>query len=60
MKKYSQKSVFKELTETGPVWQNNPYLKTLRWQKDGMAFEMIYMGMELTKTDLLTIAGSMK
>lgn len=49
-----------ELTENGPVWQNNPYLKTLRWQEDGMAFEMIFMGMELTQTDLLAIAESMK
>lgn len=49
-----------ELTDAGPVWRNDPYLKTLRWQEEGMAFEMIFMGMELSKADLLVIAESMK
>lgn len=49
-----------ELTDAGPVWHNDPYLKTLRWQEDGMAFEMIFMGMELSKADLLAIAESLK
>ena len=49
-----------ELTDNGPVWRDDPYLKTLRWQKDGMAFELIYMGMELEKEALVAIAASMK
>ena len=49
-----------ELTDNGPVWRDDPYLKTLRWQKDGMAFELIYMGTELEKEALVAIAASMK
>jgi hypothetical protein len=49
-----------ELTDTGPVWRDNPYLKTLRWQKSGMAYELVYMGNELGKDDLVAIAESMK
>jgi hypothetical protein len=49
-----------ELTDNGPVWRDDPYLKTLRWQKDGMAYELIYMGMDLGKDNLVTIAESMK
>lgn len=47
-----------ELTDNGPVWRNDPYLKTLRWQKDGMAFELIYMGTELEKNALIALAES--
>jgi hypothetical protein len=49
-----------ELTNTGPVWRDDPYLKTIRWQKDGMAYELIYMGMDLDKDQLVAIAESMK
>jgi hypothetical protein len=49
-----------ELTDNGPVWRDDPYLKTLRWQKDGMAYELIYMGMDLGKDNLVTIAESLK
>ena len=49
-----------ELTDTGPVWHDDPYLKTLRWQNDGMAFELIFMGTELGKDDLVAIAKGMK
>jgi hypothetical protein len=49
-----------ELTDNGPVWRDDPYLKTLRWQKDGMAYELIYMGMDLGKDNVVTIAESMK
>jgi hypothetical protein len=49
-----------ELTDNGPVWRDDPYLKTLRWQKDGMAYEMIYMGMELGKDHLVDIADRMR
>ena len=48
-----------ELTDNGPVWRDDPYLKTLRWQKNGMAYELIYMGDELGKEDLVEIAASM-
>jgi hypothetical protein len=48
------------LTDTGPVWQDDPYLKTIRWHKDGMAFELLYMGMEVEKEELVAIAASMK
>ena len=49
-----------KLTEQGPVWESDPYLKTLRWQKDGMAFELLYMGPPdtLSKQDMVTIAES--
>lgn len=49
-----------ELTENGPVWRDDPYLRTIRWQKDGMAYEMIYMGMEVEKEDLITIAEGLQ
>ncbi|HET9907071.1 MAG TPA: hypothetical protein VFQ23_10535 [Anaerolineales bacterium] len=49
-----------ELTDNGPVWRDDPYLKTLRWQKDGMAFELIFMGVELEKDDLVDIATNLK
>lgn len=48
-----------ELTDSGPVWRDNPYLKTLRWQVNGMAYELVYMGDELGKDDLVGIAESM-
>lgn len=49
-----------ELTANGPAWRDDPYLKTLRWQKDGMAFELIYMGSELKVDDLIVIAESLE
>ena len=45
-----------ELTDSGPVWRSDAMLKTLRWQQDGMAFEMIAMGLELAPADLIAIA----
>lgn len=44
----------------GWVWDPQPYLKTLRWWKDGMAFEIAYGGLELEKADLIRIAESIK
>jgi len=43
-------------------WVNDPYLQRVRWQKDDMAFEILYMGPpeEVTKTDLIAIAESMR
>lgn len=49
-----------ELTDSGPIWRDDPYLKTLRWQKDGMAYELVYMGDELGKEDIVGIAASMQ
>lgn len=49
-----------ELTDNGPVWRDDPYLKTLRWQRDAMAYEILYMGMDLGKENLVEIAESMK
>ncbi|MEA4907471.1 MAG: hypothetical protein GYA17_02635 [Chloroflexi bacterium] len=50
------------LTDDGPVWVSDPYLKTMRWQADGMAFELVYMGPpdSLSKDDLAAIAQSMQ
>jgi hypothetical protein len=44
----------------GWVWEHEPYLKRMRWQANGMAYELMYMGLELSKQDLIEIAESMK
>jgi hypothetical protein len=51
-----------KLTDKGPVWESDPYLQRLRWQADGMAYELVYMGQpdSLTKDDLVAIAASIK
>jgi hypothetical protein len=51
-----------KLTDNGPVWEPDPYLKTLRWQADQMAFELLYMGPpdSVSKADLIAIAQSIK
>ena len=43
-------------------WVSDPWLQRLRWQADGMAFELTYMGLpeEVTKADLIAVAESMK
>ncbi len=48
------------LTEKGAFWRDDPLLKTIRWQKDGMAFELVYMGLEISKDNLVAIAENMK
>jgi hypothetical protein len=50
------------LTDSGPVWVSDPYLKTLRWQVDGMAYELLYMGPpeSLSQADMVAIAASLK
>jgi hypothetical protein len=50
------------LTDKGPVWMNDPYLKTLRWQANGIAFELGYMGPPdtVTKEDMIAVAESLK
>ena len=51
-----------KLTENGPIWENDPYLQTLRWQADGVAYELQYMGPPdtLTKEDMIKIASSLQ
>jgi hypothetical protein len=44
------------------IWSDDPWLQTLRWQEDDIAFELLYMGPpeEITKADLIGIAGSLQ
>lgn len=51
-----------KLAENGPIWENDPYLQTLRWQTDGVAYQLQYMGPPevLTKEDMVSIANSLK
>lgn len=51
-----------KLTDNGPVWDSDPYLKTIRWQTNGMAFELLYMGPPdtVTKEDMIAIAKSLE
>jgi hypothetical protein len=44
------------------IWEYEPFLQRLRWQENGMAFEILYMGPpeQITKDDLVAIAESMK
>jgi hypothetical protein len=51
-----------QLTDQGPQWVSDPYLKTIRWQAGGMAFELLFMGPpdSLTKADMVRIAESIK
>jgi hypothetical protein len=50
------------LTDAGPVWKSDPYLKTLRWKSNNMAFELMFMGPpeELSQAEMVAIATSMK
>jgi len=43
-------------TEKGIVWEPDPYLKRLRWQNEGMAFELMFMG----PPDMLLIEDMVK
>lgn len=47
-------------TDQGWIWEDEPYLKMLRWQANGMAYELRYTGVKITKEDLIAIAESMK
>jgi hypothetical protein len=51
-----------KLTDSGPIWESDPYLKTMRWQANGMAYELAYMGQpdSLTQADMVAIAGSIQ
>jgi hypothetical protein len=44
----------------GWVWEPDSYFKFLRWQKNGRAFELSYMGEEILKEDLIKIAENIK
>jgi hypothetical protein len=50
------------LTDSGPVWSADPYLKTMRWQTDAMAFELMYMGPPetLSQEEMIAIAESLR
>ncbi|MGD0707827.1 MAG: hypothetical protein ABSA51_05180 [Anaerolineaceae bacterium] len=50
------------LTDQGPVWEDDPYMKTLRWQANGMAFELMFMGPPdaVSKNDMIAVAASLK
>lgn len=51
-----------KLTESGPVWEPDPYLKTMRWQQGEMAFELLYMGPPetLSLEEMIAIAKSIE
>lgn len=51
-----------KLTDNGPVWESDPYLKSLRWQKNGLAIELQYMGppASLTKEELIKVAKNLR
>jgi hypothetical protein len=51
-----------KLTNNATTWDADPYLQTLRWEKDGMYFELMYMGDPgaLNKDQMITIAESMQ
>lgn len=50
------------LTENGAVWTPDPWLQTLRWQADGMAYELMFMGQPdaMNLDTLVKVAESMK
>lgn len=51
-----------KLTDQGPIWESDPYQKTLRWQANGMAFELGFMGPPdlLSLNDMIQIAESLQ
>ncbi len=48
------------LTDQGPVWENTPWLKQLRWRVGERGFELLYMGNELSRDDLSRIANGIR
>jgi hypothetical protein len=42
----------------GMRWLPDPYVKVLRWQKDGIAFELVYYGIAIDKEDMIAVAES--
>jgi hypothetical protein len=51
-----------KLTDSATTWDADPYLQTMHWQKDGMYFELLYMGDPgaLSKAEMISIAESMQ
>jgi hypothetical protein len=41
-------------------WYAEPLVKILRWQANGMAFELTYLGNDFEKVDLIAIAENLK
>jgi hypothetical protein len=52
------------LTDNGPVWESDPFMKILRWQANGIAFELMhnpaYDPEAVTLADMIAIAESIK
>ncbi|HLF91267.1 MAG TPA: hypothetical protein VI451_20145, partial [Anaerolineales bacterium] len=50
-----------KLNGTSKDWESDPYLKTMRWQVNGIAFELLFMGPpdSVTKAELIAIAESL-
>jgi hypothetical protein len=50
------------LTDSGPVWEHDSSQKTMRWQENGMFFQLGYTGGPeiITKEDMIKIAESLK
>ena len=46
--------------ENGWEWVPDPYIKRMRWQANGRAYEMYYVGTEISKDDLIRMAEGMK
>ncbi len=46
--------------DTGMRWHGEFEVRRLRWQADGMAFELIFWGSQISKEELVTIAESMR
>lgn len=44
--------------ESGKQWVNDPGVSVLRWQSNGIAFQITYFGEELTLEDLIKIVES--
>ncbi len=54
-----------DLTDSGPVWDPNPWIKTLRWRLNNLAFEIMYAANgaspdRVTKEEISAIAASIK
>jgi hypothetical protein len=51
-----------KLSDNGPVWEPDTYMQTLRWQVDGMALELMFMGdpEAMTREEMVQIAESVR
>ena len=46
--------------ENGWEWVPDPNIKRMRWQANGRAYEFFYVGTEISKEDMITMAEGMK